>query len=148
MSDDAGHNATSALADGYLPSPGVYDEFKNAHGGLRPHWSTLLEHIEQLGPDGLERRWDKARHLLHENGVRYNVYGDPEGMERPWNLSLLPVLLTAEEWQTIERGLEQRARLFDALLRDLYGPQRVLLDGVLPPELVFENSGFLRACHS
>jgi uncharacterized circularly permuted ATP-grasp superfamily protein/uncharacterized alpha-E superfamily protein len=147
MSDDSTPRPTAALAQGYVPPAGVYDELKDTNGQLRPHWQKLFEHLDSLGPSELERRWQKARHLLHENGVSYNVYGDPQGMERPWNLSLIPVVLSADEWQVVEEGLCQRARLLDALLRDVYGPQRVLLEGLLPPELVFENPSFLRPCH-
>jgi uncharacterized circularly permuted ATP-grasp superfamily protein/uncharacterized alpha-E superfamily protein len=115
---------------------------------MRAHFRPLFEHLDQLGRPELARRWEKARHLLHENGVSYNVYGDPEGLERPWNLSLIPFVIDADEWNALEAGLTQRARLLDALLADVYGPQRVLLEGLLPPELVFENPRFLRACHN
>jgi uncharacterized circularly permuted ATP-grasp superfamily protein/uncharacterized alpha-E superfamily protein len=135
------------LAAGYAPPANGYDELKSAGGDVRPHWRKLLAHVERLAGSELERRWDKASQLLHQNGVSYNVYGDPQGMERPWSLSPLPVVLPADEWQQLERDLAQRARLLDALLCDLYGPQRVLGEGLLPPELVFENPGFLRPCH-
>jgi uncharacterized circularly permuted ATP-grasp superfamily protein/uncharacterized alpha-E superfamily protein len=148
MSDDSLPRPTIALAHSYVSPRGVYDELRDARGQLHPHWVTLLEQLDPLGPAELARRWDKARNLLHENGVSYNVYGDPQGMERPWNLSLIPALVSAEQWQGIETGLLQRARLLDAVLRDLYGPQRVLLDGLLPPEIVLESPRFLRACHN
>jgi len=137
----------SALAGLYTPPDGVFDETRSADGDLRPHWRRFFEMLDALGPDELHRRWQKAQHLLHENGVSYNVYGDPQGMERPWSLSPIPVLLDAAEWHVIQSGLAQRARLLDALLKDLYGPQRMLLEGHLPAELVFENPCFLRACH-
>jgi uncharacterized circularly permuted ATP-grasp superfamily protein/uncharacterized alpha-E superfamily protein len=133
------------LARGYVP--GAFDEMLGADGAPREHWSKLLASLEALGAEQLDRRWDKARHLLHENGVSYNVYGDPRGMERPWNLSPVPVAVSTEDWARAEIGLTQRARLLDALLADIYGPQRMLLEGLLPPELVFENPGFLRPCH-
>jgi uncharacterized circularly permuted ATP-grasp superfamily protein/uncharacterized alpha-E superfamily protein len=138
----------STLADAYKPPAEVFDELKAADGHLRPHWSKFFEHVETIGPKELERRWEKAKHQLHENGVSYNVYGDPRGVERPWNLSPIPVLWDSHEWERVETGLAQRARLLDALLHDLYGPQRTLADGTLPPELVFENPSFLRAVHS
>src|SRR5687768_7250490 len=116
----------SFFTDAYAPPVGVFDELKASDGSVRPHWRTFLERLEALGPDELAQRWDKAKHLLHENGVSYNVYGDPRGVERPWNLSPIPVLIAADEWEAIEAGLSQRARLLDALLHDLYGPQRTL----------------------
>ncbi|MDB4973600.1 MAG: hypothetical protein JWN48_1941 [Myxococcaceae bacterium] len=138
----------SLLTAAYAPPPGVFDELKALDGSVRPHWRTFFEQLDEMGPEELERRWEKAKHLLHENGVSYNVYGDPHGVERPWNLSPIPVLLPAQEWENVEAGLSQRARLLDALLHDIYGPQRTLADGSLPPELLFENPSFLRACHS
>lgn len=137
----------SSLTASYSPHGEGVDELKASDGRVRPHWAKFFEQLEALGPEELERRWEKAKHLLHENGVSYNVYGDPRGVERPWNLSPIPVLLPGHEWEEIEAGLSQRARLLDALLHDLYGPQRTLADGLLPPELVFENPSFLRACH-
>jgi uncharacterized circularly permuted ATP-grasp superfamily protein/uncharacterized alpha-E superfamily protein len=137
----------SPLARGYVPPAHTYDEMVGPDGLPREHWSKLLASLDALGQAERDRRWEKARHILHENGVSYNVYGDPRGMERPWDLSLIPVTISASDWFRIETGLQQRARLLDALLADIYGPQRMLLDGLLPPELVFENPHFLRPCH-
>ncbi len=137
----------SALTRSYAPPAGVFDETKSEDGALRPHWRRFFELLDAMNPGELHQRWQKAQHLLHENGVSYNVYGDPQGMERPWSLSPIPVLISSDEWRGIQEGLTQRARLLDALLRDLYGPQRMLIEGNLPPELVFENPCFLRACH-
>lgn len=136
-----------ALAATYHGRPESYDELKREDGTVRPHWRHLLEQVQTLGRGELARRWERARHLIHENGVSYNVYGDPNGLERPWNLSPVPVLIAPEDWAPIRNGLSQRARLLDALLADLYGPQRSLLEGLLPPDLVFENPWFLRPCH-
>jgi uncharacterized circularly permuted ATP-grasp superfamily protein/uncharacterized alpha-E superfamily protein len=137
----------SSLTAPYAPPREVYDELKSVDGTVRPHWRRFFEHLDALGPEEVERRWVRARQLLHENGVSYNVYGDPQGMERPWNLSPIPVLINSREWESIESAIAQRARLLDALLHDLYGPQRTLLDGLLPPEIVFENPWFLRPVH-
>ena len=69
------------------------------------------------------------------------------GMERPWDLDFVPLLITAEEWARIEAGLIQRSRLFNLMLADIYGgSQRLLRDGLFPPELVYANPGFLRPC--
>jgi len=47
----------------------------------------------------------------------------------------------------IERGIAQRARLLDALLADLYGPQRLLALRLVPSELVFGHPDFLWPAH-
>jgi uncharacterized circularly permuted ATP-grasp superfamily protein len=68
-------------------------------------------------------------------------------MDRPWSLSPVPVLLPGDEWAALAFGVSQRAHLLELLLADLYGPQRALTEGWLPPELVFNHPHFLRPVH-
>src|SRR5262249_53971450 len=126
----------AGFARGYAPGAGGFDEMLDADARVRPTWRKLLEHLDGLGGVELGRRWERARQLIHENGVSYNVYGDSRGFERPWNLSLLPIVLGIDDWARLSRGLEQRARLLATVIADLYGPQRSLVEGWLPPELV------------
>jgi uncharacterized circularly permuted ATP-grasp superfamily protein/uncharacterized alpha-E superfamily protein len=79
--------------------------------------------------------------------VTYNVYGDPQGMERPWELDPIPLLMAPADAGVIETGLVQRAGLLEGALADLYGPQTLVARGILPPQLVYGHPGFLRACH-
>lgn len=103
--------------------------------------------LETLGLPELTRRWSEVQQLIRENGVTYNVYGDPRGLQRPWQLDPIPLLLPEAEARAIEVGLIQRARLLEQILADLYGPQQLLHSGKLPAELVFGHPGFLRPCH-
>ncbi len=84
-----------------------------------PIGSTSSRSLEALGPQELFRREQEVRRLLRENGVTYNVYSDARGEGRPWALDLLPTLLTSQEWRDIERGLIQRAELFNLILAEL-----------------------------
>jgi uncharacterized circularly permuted ATP-grasp superfamily protein/uncharacterized alpha-E superfamily protein len=142
----------AAFADQQLllryPTPdGSYDELVDPSGSIRPHWRTFVRSLEALGGGELTERWDQARQLIHDNGISFNVYGDARGMERPWQLSPIPVLIAADEFASLSAGLAQRARLYDRLLADLYGERRALKEGWLPPELVLGHPGYLRACH-
>src|ERR1700734_3062496 len=135
------------LSTGYLQTPGVYDEMCPAPGVLRPHWDKFIHALSALGDQELARRWQTAKQRIRENGVTYNVYGDPLGMDRPWNLDAIPLVIPPPEWSQLEVGLIQRARLLNMILVDLYGPQRLLHGGLIPAALVFVNPGFWRPCH-
>jgi uncharacterized circularly permuted ATP-grasp superfamily protein/uncharacterized alpha-E superfamily protein len=139
--------AYPGLCAGYTPVAGIHDEMMDEHGAIRPHWQMFLNLLDDLGPQRLHHRWETARQLIHDNGVTYNVYGDPAGMDRPWHLDSLPVLFSTAEWTTLEAGINQRARLLDAILDDLYGPQQLLAEGCIPPEIVFGHGLFLRPLH-
>ena len=135
------------LSDGYRQFAGLYDEMCAATGELRPNWDVLINALSARGADDLARRWQTAQQRIRENGVTYNVYGDPLGMARPWNLDAIPLMIPPAEWAQLEAGLIQRARLLNLILADLYGPQELLRGGHIPPALVFANPGFWRPCH-
>lgn len=135
------------LVGNYGPAPGIYDEMSIAPGVFRPHWDAYAAAISQMGSEELARRWRTARERIRENGVTYNIYGDPLGMDRPWSLDAIPILISPTEWREIEAGLIQRANLLNLILADLYGSRKLLRGGHLPPAIVFGNSGFWRPCH-
>jgi uncharacterized circularly permuted ATP-grasp superfamily protein/uncharacterized alpha-E superfamily protein len=135
------------LSTSYPQTAGVYDEMSAAPGVLRPHWNVFIKSLSEIGEQELGRRWKTARQRIRENGVTYNVYGDPLGMDRPWNLDAIPLMISPSEWSQLEAGLIQRARLLNLILADLYGPQQLLRGGLIPPALVFGNPGFRRPCH-
>src|ERR1700694_4429311 len=136
-----------ARVETYLSDTHRYDELLDGSGAVRAHWQPLVDRLASEGAEGVRRGVDLTRRLIIENGVTYNVYADSQGRDRPWVLDPLPLLLTAAEWREIELGVIQRARLFDALLADLYGAQRLLADGTIPAELPFGHPNFLWPCH-
>jgi len=115
-------------------------------GAVRPHWKVLDRALNEFGPGEMWRRWEQARQLIRQHGVSFNVYGDARGLDRPWPLDPVPVLLAPDEFAALAAGLAQRATLLDRLLADIYGPRRVLAEGLLPPEVVLGHPGLLRAC--
>jgi uncharacterized circularly permuted ATP-grasp superfamily protein/uncharacterized alpha-E superfamily protein len=146
-----GSTAPAATPDAsltsYLPVETSYDEAITSQGQPRPHWETFFQSVGELGYPEMARRWRDAQQLIRENGVTYNVYGDPRGIARPWQLDPVPLLIDPAEASFLDRGLKQRAQLLEAILVDLYGPQTLLRNGLIPPELVYPNPNFLRPCH-
>jgi uncharacterized circularly permuted ATP-grasp superfamily protein/uncharacterized alpha-E superfamily protein len=129
------------------PDSGHWDEAFDAGGHVRPHWRRLAAALRRMGYPEFVRRWDDGQRLIQANGVTYNVYGDPQGAARPWPMDLVPLVISAGEWADIEQAVVQRAMLLNAIVADVYGPQRLVQDGLLPPELVYASPRFLRACH-
>lgn len=136
----------SELLANYPLTATAYHELLDADGQVRPHWQRLFGQLERSSPAQMQQRQELLARQIQENGVTYNVYADPKGTDRPWELDLLPNLLSAAEWQPIAAGVAQRARLLNAVLADLYGPQNLLADGALPSELVYGHPNFLWPC--
>ncbi|MGH6638259.1 MAG: circularly permuted type 2 ATP-grasp protein, partial [Polaromonas sp.] len=103
-----------------------------------------------LGPDGfydLNHRTANLQRQIRDNGVTYNVYADADGPQRPWSLDLFPLMVSPQDWARIEAGIQQRARLLDRVMADIYGPQELLSKGLLPSALVHAHPGYLRGMH-
>ncbi|MBC8095243.1 MAG: circularly permuted type 2 ATP-grasp protein [Akkermansiaceae bacterium] len=146
MSTAETESVAPSLLSGYSPAEDAFDEMM-ASGKPRAHWQKLIQSFEQLSQQDRINRRDTAARILRENGVTYNVYGDTQGLGRPWALDMIPLVIPPDEWRQIEAGLAQRARLLNLILADFYGPQTLLRSGVLPPSMLYANPAFLRACH-
>jgi len=139
--------AADCFWHGYRGPADCFDEMVDAGGKVRPHWTGFINALDGLGLEEVSHRWEEARRLIRENGVTYNVYGDPHGLDRPWQLDPIPLMLPPDQWTRLERGLIQRAQVLELILQDLYGPQHLVRAGLVPPELVFPHPYFLRPCH-
>jgi len=113
----------------YHSLPGIYDEMLDESGQVRPHWQPFLSMLANLGAEEINRRFAVADRYLHDSGVFYRIYEDPAGVERPWPLSHIPLLIEPTEWKQLEAGLCQRAALLEAILADAYGPGHLVRDG-------------------
>jgi len=154
LADDDLPEAASLVAAVTRPgTPGHFDEWRAAASGTAaaagrhpaPHWQRFFN---TLGTDGwadLAARALRVQDRVREDGATYNVYA--EGSARPWPLELLPFIVQPQEWAQIEAGVLQRARLMAATLSDIYGPQTLLRDALLPASLIFAHPQYLRPAH-
>lgn len=141
-----GAHPAGEITSQYLPHASMFDEMTGADGSIRPAWSRLVQCLNDDRASGWARRSDQTRHLLRENGVTYNVYGASKDLERPWELDPIPLMIPIAEWQPLADAVKQRARLLNRILTDIYGPQELLKSGVLPPNALFEQPGYLLPC--
>lgn len=124
-----------------------FDELLDASGAIRAHWQPLLEGLAEISGAERELRSARLARRVRETGIAYDIFADPHSAPQRWTLDLSPVVISASEWHGLERALIQRARLFDALLNDVYGEQRLLRQGLVPAELIFSDPAYLLPCN-
>ncbi|MDB6001797.1 MAG: molybdopterin oxidoreductase [Rhizobacter sp.] len=133
----------SNLLQGYSVLPGRYDELLREAGVPRSHWDSFLRALTGHSGVAIGNTVALMEREIRENGITYNVYADPKGADRPWELDPLPLLISGAEWEHLEAGIAQRADLLNRVLADVYGPQKLLRDGAIPAPVVFGHSGYL-----
>jgi len=138
---------STELLAGYPDATGRYDELVAPAREPRPHWKPFLASLAAEPAERMRERLQAVQSQVRENGVTYNVYADPLGADRPWELDLLPFIVPPGEWAEIESAIAQRATLLNRILVDLYGEQRLLREGLFPAALVHGHVGYLRPMH-
>ena len=126
---------TLSIPSTYAHVTGRFDELVDEHGNVRPHWESMMRAWSTMGVTEITRRQTVAERLLVAEGAGH-VFHDDREIGMPWGLDPVPYVIGDAEWSRIERGLAQRTRVLGAVLDDLYGPQRLLLDGVIPAAAV------------
>src|SRR5258706_8532762 len=121
-----------------------FDELFEAPHTPRAHWKPLIEQLAAWPAERMRERLHSVHSQVRENGITYNVYADPQGADRPWELDVLPMILPQEEWSAVEAGILQRAPHLNKVLIDVYGGHRLLNEGALPPPPVYGAAGSLR----
>jgi len=119
----------------------------DAPSPLSDSWTRFFNFLGTDGFHDLNHRSANLQRQIRDNGVTYNVYADADGPQRPWSLDLFPMLVSSQDWTVIEAGIRQRAHLLDRVMADIYGPQQLLAQGLLPSALVHGHPGYLRAMH-
>ncbi len=122
----------------------AFDEMFAGAGALRDHYGPLLEHLSALPADEVQRRKQAADLAFLNQGITFTVYGKDEGTERIFPYDLLPRIITASEWEHVEKGLTQRITALNLFLKDIYNEGRILKDGIVPRELIYSCPQFRR----
>src|ERR1700744_5682423 len=136
--------ALDRMALGQYLHDGSYDEMFAAERELHPHYSPLVELLTSLPQEEIQRRKQEADLSFLNQGITFTVYGQEQGTERIFPYDLLPRIITAAEWERVEKGLGQRITALNLFLKDIYNEGRILKDGVVPRELVYSCPQFRR----
>ena len=127
----------------YREAAGPGDVLGGDEGRGARWWRTLLDGIGGLGEGSLAVLQDRISRQVKELGTAFRLPGEAE--ERAWPLSAIPLLIGEDEWRGIEAGICQRAELLETILSDVFGPQKLVRDGVLPAALVAGSRHFWRS---
>ncbi|CAE6895741.1 putative protein [Vibrio sp. B1FLJ16] len=146
VSDLTGEAENPPLIGPDQASKNAYDEAYDDIQNIRLHWQPLFTHFEKLKDGSLQDLQRRAQRILRDDGATYDLKNDPLS-PTVWSLDVLPNIIDQSEWEETEKGLAQRSELFDLILKDIYGEQRLIKDGVIPAEIIYAHPGFLRQCY-
>jgi uncharacterized circularly permuted ATP-grasp superfamily protein len=135
--------AAEPLFAGYESRP-AYDEMFDGNGAVREHCVPLYDELRRASAGDLSSLQLDADRAFLTQGITFTVYGDEQGTERIFPFDLVPRVITAAEWTTLERGLTQRLTAINLFLKDVYHEGRILSEGVVPRELVQSCRHFRR----
>ena len=121
-----------------------YDEMFDGLGATREHYAPLFERLQVIDPVEMRQRQSAADLAFLHQGITFTVYGQDEGTERIFPYDLIPRIITAGEWDVLERGLSQRITALNLFLKDLYSDARVLSDRIVPRSLIYSCKHFRR----
>ena len=144
MTDSASVTATDDPRFAAYQLDSAYDEMFTPDGIPRPHYASLFNRLLELSPTELETRQQTADLSFLHQGVTFTVYSDAQGTERIFPYDLLPRIITASEWETVERGLIQRITALNLFLHDIYHKGQILADKVVPFDLVYSSKHYRR----
>ena len=130
------------LFDEYSGVSGSYDEIFSKEKKLRAHWQRFAKSSRHISSHEFHSRWTQAQRLLRQNSLAYPDPSDPNSLAFPWQLDALPFVISRKEFEEVAEALSQRAQLLDLVIRDLCGPQKLLQERILPPEILYLHPGF------
>ncbi len=131
-------NSTQAGSQGTVK----FDEMRAADGSVRPHYRAFDEWVQRTPQPMLDHKRREAEISFHRVGITFSVYGEELGNERLIPFDIAPRIVPAGEWRMLEAGLRQRVHALNLFLGDVYGEQRILKAGLIPPELVTGNAQY------
>jgi len=138
---------TSELLQTYLVDGNTWDEMY-ADASVREQYKKAVEFMQQLSIDELNKKEELAKRLFMSQGITFTVYNSGEGIEKIFPFDIIPRIITAAEWDYIEKGIKQRLKALNLFLKDIYSNQFIIKDGVMPAEMIYSCPHYLREMHN
>lgn len=123
---------------------GIYDEMFASDGRPRPHYEAVHSKLSEMDSSAFANRRRIADMSFRNQGITFTVYSDKNNVERIFPFDLVPRIIPAGEWDTIERGLIQRITALNLFCKDVYWDQKILTDRVIDPVLIYGAKMFRR----
>ena len=119
-----------------------FDEMYTPSGEVRPHYQDFSRWLEMQSSEKLQNKRAEADLIFRRVGITFAVYGEESGTERLIPFDIVPRVIKASEWKTLEAGLRQRVQALNMFLKDIYNEQKILGTGLIPPEQIFNNEQY------
>lgn len=135
---------TSAHFNEYNAVKGVWDEMYSDNSAIRDHYQRVIEYLSRESTDNLNKKEELARRLFMTQGITFTVYNSGEGIEKIFPFDIIPRIITAAEWNFVEKGIKQRLTALNLFLKDVYHNQFIIKDGIVPMDVIYSCPHFLR----
>ena len=132
------------LFSSYERVPHTWDEMYSDDTHVRSQYEIINTYLGNLSPEMLHQKEELSKQLFMSQGVTFTVYNDNEGIEKIFPFDVVPRVITAEEWDKIDRGIKQRLKALNLFIKDIYHDQFILKDGIVPANLIYSCPNFLR----
>ncbi len=125
---------------------GLPYEFFSKGKQIRDHYKIYDAWLAKQPGDMMAKRREEAEMIFRRVGITFAVYGakdeDGSGTERLIPFDLIPRIIPAQEWGSMEKGLVQRVTALNRFLHDVYHDQEILKAGIIPTEQIMNNAQF------
>lgn len=128
----------------YLPEPATWDEMFNSDCTIRSPYQKIINYLSSESIEELNKKEELARKLFMTQGITFTVYNSGEGIEKIFPFDIIPRIITAQDWELIEKGIKQRLKALNIFLKDIYSNMFIVKDGVIPIEMITSCPHFLR----
>jgi uncharacterized circularly permuted ATP-grasp superfamily protein len=89
---------------------------------------------------------DRLKASFERYAVTFGLYKNEQFQDRLFPFGAVPRILGRWEFDTLEKGLIQRIDALNLFLADVYGPARIVADGVVPADFLYASTGYLPEC--